>query len=1736
MMVVDLQSARSLPYELTVHFTTTANHPNATPNPNHSYYVELLVDGVATESGVIAAPSFSKDLTYPFTHLARYRQVEIRVSKLNTGSQAPVHKSFTFGEIFDSLDKLNSQSIIENSSNLRPYTVVMMQEKAVKTKAEIRINENTIFNVVNTDQYFAEGQVNEIAMSGSKISQRLRGKIIMLSLDLQCNFNGLLKDITILTTDSQSFITDFDLINVLDDINQIQGSNRSTRNDLGKVMSYLREAETARQELFYLFYPNSMPLFTKWIAFQHFQGEQDLAGMNKELLQRIMGNYYYMKKWFFTQPVCSPAVMKHYHLEWQREIGAQTQFIYRIYLFKQVDDYEGGGTGEHATTSPSYGILWSNIHDYYKCLRYLSCIKYNITPDVNAVTQVNAMVTVEGRSFRQGLVHFDFQEEVVEISVKNLDTIEDEDDKALFPVRLSFEMIEAAEISHAHALTMSHLLEVKLISVTSFQVAASSAAFEHQGHIDIDTMDGQHYAVDFKISQESMSGSNQPATASLHDTVRVLIPHWVAQVPTREADQVNDFVVLSMHATPISVRNAPSSGFSLPPPIKKGSSRSSVSASRASTPPKLGHNDGGLDLDVLRLGHVQLPLLHNGTLISEQELQLHLQKPATEIYVDIKKIRWKEERVAAAGYEIYALCYLADRDMQVLTTPEPLMASGIEKDLPTTPTRSSSILGFSRKSSKRSISMSMPSGVSGNSKVKPDYVHRTAVITAEEAYSFDNELIILDTPNFPALEQAHYLLVEVWGKAEHTEGDEMIGEAVVPLQSGYYQSNSDQAVKQYLIRSCLDSKAGIIGNLSSVTASSKHLFTLGNIDIKLYTKTDIDSPSAMLGMRSARLRGTHVNVSLTMRPLQPSDCAWPAQILNEQGLENDVYFFSVLSHGLQICMDLSLNNMIISDRVSVLEECEERTSKTSDKVLQLLIPYTKLEVSNVSIISEHTLLVAITLNRVFPSSNRVIKRPVELSFVIGPCLAEDMYACICNNIDIQDVRCHLIDHFAYVDAEREESFNGLTRQLESNLYDASMKIEEFKQEQLYLQQFDPSYLHMDQNDNVGLALESNSFSQSSAQESLEMIMDNDSRYFLLDSLTNKNVKAKVLYLKVATVRIYLWYLLELTPTQFISEKHPLDTTWISFDEQTYIVDDATGNRTAATYTMEIETVVYKILEQIQQLENDIRYTIYRGHKNNYMDSSAALTRLVYHKYRAIIAFLLETLDTSVKVSDSPQVIAHKAMVSKGVIKKNTNTINPQKKRDLIKFIITHDEIVENYTNYILQAHNYKFTKRPLLSICLNVDDLLQTFSGILESSLLSWNTRIVKHFLSEHLSTNTGSGSYKPTHSVYTPWEITTIYDKNMNKELYISNIPETIQLQLNVEIGLKKISLEEANKTMVYTNRSFESDLRIERMNNIIKQSIVLSYIYLAAEYESILANYMTNTLAHLSKLEVATTYDAKSLAAPMKQRKISKDHYVTPSKSKDAKRDIHSIKDEIIIFLVSIVNDLYRINNTHIAQTIDQFLKDAIYYSQQAEQNSPNYVKKRMMAYMQRQQNRQSITGQQRDFSRISRGGSFFLPPNTNINVIIPNLTEKLSYYLSPASSSSNSKSVLSFPLCVKVMNSIIIKTIHELSNQLLLYSELKAYFFQGLDANIGSYAYGKQILQIEHSPMEVIKASILDFLHFVQQYLVEEYMHALVYLLMFKLTVRYWIFLRDYHEYRSKFSLTGVGGTPGQRLSVG
>eukprot|EP01031_Cornospumella_fuschlensis_P029512 gene29512-35620_t len=967
-MVVDLQSSRSLPYELTVHFTTTANHPNATPNPSHSYYVELLVDGVVAESGVIAAPSFSKDLTYPFTHLARYRQVEIRVSKNNAGSQAPVHKNFTFGEIFDSLDKLNSQSIIENSATLLPFTVIMMQDKAVKTQAEIRINENTIFNVVNTDQYFAEGQVNEIAMSGSKISQRLRGKIIMLSLDLQCNFNGLLKDITILTTDSQSFITDFDLINILDDINQIQGSNRSGRNDLGKVMSYLREAETARQELFYLFYPNSMPLFTKWIAFQHFQGEQDLSGMNKELLQRIMGNYYYMKKWFYSQPVCSPTVMKHYHLEWQREIGAQRQFIYRIYLFKQVDDYEGGGTGEHATSSPSYGILWSNIRDYYQCLKYLSCIKYNITPDVNAVTQVNAMITVEGRSFQQGLVYFDFQEEVVEISVQNLDSIEDQDDKALFPVRLSFEMIDAVEISHAHALTMSHLLEVKLISVTSFQVAASSAAFEHQGHIDIDTMDGQHYGVDFKISQESMSGSNQPATASLQDTVRVLIPHWVAQVPQREIDPVSDFVVLSMQATPLSVRNnATVSGFSLPPPLRKGTSKSNASTQRSSSPPRVVPTiDTGVDLDTLRLGHVPLPLLHNGTLICEQELQLHLQKPLTEIFVDIKKIRWKEERIAAAGYEIYALCYLIDRDMQVLTTPEPATA-GLEREVPTTPTRSSSILGFSRKPSKRSMSMSMPATAS-STKAKPDYVHRTAVITAEEAYSFDSELIVLDTPNFPALELAHYLLVEVWGKGGHSEGDEMIGEAIVPLQSGYYHSNSDQAVKQFLIRSCLASKAGTVSNVSPVSASSKHLFTLGNIDIKLYTKTDDDSPT--VGMRSARLRGTHANVSLTMRPLQPSDCAWPAQILNEQGLENDVYFFSVLSHGLQVSMDLSLNNMIISDRVSVLEECEERTSKTSDKVLQLLIPYTKLESSKVSILSEHTLLIAITLTRMFPGGNK----------------------------------------------------------------------------------------------------------------------------------------------------------------------------------------------------------------------------------------------------------------------------------------------------------------------------------------------------------------------------------------------------------------------------------------------------------------------------------------------------------------------------------------------------------------------------------------------------------------------------------------------------------------------------------------------------------------------------------------------------------------------------------------------
>eukprot|EP00981_Chlorochromonas_danica_P003915 scaffold743_cov177-Ochromonas_danica.AAC.3 len=1085
-----------------------------------------------------------------------------------------------------------------------------------------------------------------------------------------------------------------------------------------------------------------MPLFTKWIPFGHFFGEQDLSSLGDELMNRIADTYSRTQTWFRRQPVCTSTVMKCYHEEWHREARGLISYTYRVYLFVRKESSEIDEEGSSST----YGIFWNNIYDYYKLLRYLSAIKYDLNNYADEVIELEGMLlSMEGRSFEKGLLTLDFQEECIHISLEDITELPSED-VHLFPVRIPFELLEAVEISHAHSLTMSHLLEVKLLSVTSFQLA-NAPVYEHEACICIDTVDGQHYETNFSIRHDGINGGGipEPATGEIKNTtVRILLPYWTSHSPEEhgfadsedsikfrrvpsygssashlQAQSANrHFVFLSLSARPATAYKTNSvqlSGLG----AKRDSGRFAPNSPASSThsqswreKDKDGQSNGlsiSMGADVVRLGQAALPGIGNSSALSnEQELQIVLERPILELHVNSLELAWTEEKIKAYGWDIYLLFFLADREGHVLVWNEPVNSPVSNHSGSNHSSSRKSILSFGgsgKKKSQSSITASHSTtgvavtGGSGgvfssskNASLRSGYIHRTAVISAEDGYNFGREgTIVIDAATYPVLETAHYLLIEVWGIDNEDGQDICLGEVLIPTctastesdlpirsceedsddeEGGSSHHHSDTppatATNCYIIRSSNHSTipANSRNTALAVTlaASSKHLFTLGTLRLML-NKTlqnngeSYSNPSTPGSARSQALRnkGNLVKLAMSSRPLQPGDCAWPAQILNanEKRLEMDIFYLSILQSGLQISFDKTANQGH-SDRIVMLEECQERISNATSPCLKLLIPYTQLQSSALHILCEHTVLLQLTLHRAMSSSsNKGVVRQVEIQLLLGPCLAEDMYASICNHISVQEMRQALQAHLLSNGKEQEESFHKLAKALETSIYESMNFIEERNEEQRLLASETPP----SSGENDGAL--ANSPLSSAARVMREISKDMEDLHlrhssheidpccldYVLTSLTSRNPTIKQLYLRLATFRIYLWYLLQQAPASYSAEKHYLDTNWILFDERSLstsysyhqpelvasgrqpprIISYANQPINTTNYSTEIDALLYRIGDHMRRLEQEVRHIIYRALHHNYMDVSTELTRTIFTKYKEIVAMSITTI-------------------------------------------------------------------------------------------------------------------------------------------------------------------------------------------------------------------------------------------------------------------------------------------------------------------------------------------------------------------------------------------------------------------------------------------------------------------------------------------------------------------------------
>lgn len=158
------------------------------------------------------------------------------------------------------------------------------------------------------------------------------------------------------------------------------------------------------------------------------------------------------------------------------------------------------------------------------------------------------------------------------------------------------------------------------------------------------------------------------------------------------------------------------------------------------------------------------------------------------------------------------------------------------------------------------------------------------------------------------------------------------------------------------------------------------------------------------------------------------------------------------------------------------------------------------------------------------------------------------------------------------------------------------------------------------------------------------------------------------------------------------------------------------------------------------------------------------------------------------------------------------------RKDLILFIISEDTIFEEYFQPILDAHGLYFNKPCILSKCVEFDTLLDQFARYVDDNIRGWNTKTV-----ENLMTTVSQQQQQVSNGIF-PWEITTLQHAQC-ATMIISNVPEDIQMQLNIHIGLKKIPARNDRYSVDNIRRVFNLNKKIAAAVGKAYETIALYY-----------------------------------------------------------------------------------------------------------------------------------------------------------------------------------------------------------------------------------------------------------------------------------------------------------------------
>jgi len=1199
------------------------------------------------------------------------------------------------------------------------------------------------------------------------------------------------------------------------------------------------------------------------------------------------------------------------------------------------------------------------------------------------------------------------------------------------------------ECSNSHHLSTTHLLEVKILSI---QAPMLRYMLQNKSFIQLDTSDGQHFQIDLSSlkAADTYHRVNSSTILSINESFRLFVSESIFS-NDRNLDQFMFLTVYTdgtwdgHHATDISLRT--SGGLEVG---QQGDNRAGdqgrPEASRASEKRKSSSvfsmlmkdkdrdnkdNDrrDGLDGDMSRdTQHVAASSMRKvikfcnrasvplSALRSNKLCEVESQVAALKMRCLWKLRIFKIERPprcdseaapAGGGGGGAAICsshfvvYFADANGDPILIKTPNSNNSNSSSNNNSPrrnsSRSKSVKGLGSIDSEASPSGASASSSSSSKKKKGWIFCSNSKTNIGHVVWGEMDTVEISSELFTEVAHAAKgLLIQFMSRTSSSSSSEVcIGELLLPLCSA--NKVPEEGMGSLSLEHCTQHRLQLPSALHTLKKASSQTISTRYTAYLQFRTCDIHDPSYDASDRAT------IKLASSIKSIQSADSSWPCRFMSKvlQGAEAEVFQLFPAYDGLHIYSSTGNpspspsyeggKRRHVNGISSILIDCLERkfVSNGDTNSIHLVVPYSQIEATDMYILTSNMFLVTVALNRCLQStsnssssstnsssiSSTTSTRIVRFDVLVGPCAAVDLFTVMQNRIVLSFNRSTIS---AYVAADRSlediDSFERIAKTLEEDIYSTILSIAKVR----------------------------NSLHQSEGEK--------------IDRVA---LMLKLLYLKKVALKIYLWFLIEQTSLVFGAKSSYLNSTWLLFD----------NDREGGTTIRDVNELTKRIEEVVMSVNNDTRTLIYASYKQINVTIDDKLTSLIYDKYLAVISLIVDSLELTRKGISSHEGTTSSSSSSSSGGKKIYKTSDPQKKRDLIKYIVTHDNIFELMLSSTLRSHGYQFSVAPLLSICIDFEALIHTFSMLVNENILLWNERTFLHFRMNK------EKSKVLTNQDFAPWAVTSMIETATGHELYISNIPETIQTQLNVEIGLKKIPILATTLGTTSLNWLF-------LLNQKISAAIAKVYLALANEYEKVIAHGVHALLlpANSSKSRVEIAILASTL--------------------------VDSVKDDLIIFLLSIVNDCHRMCSKHIPDSMSNF---------QLDDDSAGDMS--------------SSSRQQQDYRNtlLSHSAMLFLKSSRAMDVVIQT-------------------------------------AINQLSNQIFLFSDLKQHFISTFGSHILNAKAASSTTTTtskgssSHSSIEVICATLKNFFHFVSAHLNKDDIEKLLYICIKKLVLRYLLFLRD------------------------